>query len=695
MRRRTHIAAVLLLGSALLAAAPLRASDDGGLRSVFALGAGNRALGLGGAYAAVADDASAALWNPAGLAALKRRHVQFTGSNLIGMGFSEQYLSVAYPHWRHGNVSVTVRLFGVDGIEHRDDRNVLLGDDLKDQEFEVLLAYARPLRSGLSVGGGFKLQRQSLAGYSGGGVGIDLGVLAAPLVLGGGSGPAAEAWTLGLGLRNLLEPSIRLDAEDVPDPRALRLGTAYRRPLGRDLAGLAALDFEKTAGMDTRLHVGAEVDYRRLAALRLGLLDGSLTAGFGVRWRDVAIDFAFEDHVLGPVKRIGLSLLQGRPVDEIRAEAQARAATERRRQLEAAFAEAERTRRQELHDAAQTAFAAGDHAGALDQLSMLQLLDPEHAEAMRLEIEVLRDLARVQETQGELASAIITLGRLAGRAPDDEGIRADLTRLREQSAASAQRSLEIESLYTDGLDAFAAGDLDDAQRSFEQARRLAPEDEDVADMLARVERARAQQLSTACDETRSLTRAGLVDEAAAALARVEAMGASAATLATLRQGLDDRRRQIDYERRSRAREREMAAQLAALESPERTSPETSAPVSAAISASRRDELAALTRRAHELFDAGDADEAVRIWELVWGEDPANADASEALREEYLTRGMAAYAAGDLSGAVKDWEQALRVAPNDPRTQGYLDRARQQQARIRALQDENDDAGGER
>ena len=693
MRRRTHIAPFLALGLLLTAAVPVQASDDGGLRSVFALGAGNRALGLGGAYAAVADDAGAALWNPAGLAGLDRRRIDFSGTNLVGMGFSERYLSLAYPHWRHGNFSLTLRIFGVDGIEQRDDRNLLLADDLQDQELELVLAHARRLRPGLSVGGGLKLQRQSLAGYAGTGLGLDAGVLVEPLALSGARDESARAWSVGLALRNLVEPGIRLDAETVPDPRAVRLGTAYRRSMGESLRGLAAMDVEKTAGMDARLHLGAEVVYDEQAALRLGLMAGALTAGFGVRWRDVSVDFAFEDNVLGSIKRIGVSLWHGRPVDEIRDAARARAEADRRRQIEAAFAETERARCAELLDGAREAFAAGDHAGALDRLSMLHLLAPDHADAADLEIEVLRDLARDQETRGDLASAIITLGQLVSRRPDDAELRADLDLLRNRSAASTRRTREIQDLYARGLDAFAAERLDEARRLFLQARDLAPEDADIVAMLARVDRAISQRLTALCGETRSLLRAGLTDEAAATLRRVEVMGASADTLSSLRRSLEDRRRELEYERNRRAREREMAAQLAAIGNEAPAAADASTETSPALSASRREELAALGRRARELFDAGETDEALRIWELVRDEDPGNAEASEALREEYLARGMAAYAAGDLTGAVRVWEQALRVAPNDPRTQGYLDRARQQQARIRALQDE--DAGGGR
>jgi len=675
------------------------ASDDGGVRSVFALGAGNRAIGLGGAYVAIADDASAALWNPAGLAQLERRRAEFTSTNLIGMGFSEKYLALAYPHWRLGNTSFTLRTFGVDGIESRDDRNLLLADDLKDQELELLLAHARTLRPGLSVGGGLKLQRQSLAGYAGGGFGLDAGVLAHPLVLRGDDTPSSRSWTIGFALRNLIEPSIRLDEESVPDPRAMRLGTAYRRTHGEQLKGLVALDVEKTAGMDTRLHLGAETSYRDQASLRLGLLAGSLTAGFGLRWRDLVVDFAFEDHPLGSVKRIGISFLHGATVGDLRSAALARVETERHRQMEQAFAESEQARRDQLLTAAREAYEIGDHEASLDRLSMLRLLDPANGPAADLELEVLGDLARAQEASGDLASAIITMGQLTTKAPDDVEAQADLMRLRDASAASAQRSLNIQDLYAQGLDAFVAEEIDKAHRLFARARELAPEDADIQAMLDRVLRMQTQRMAAVFGEAHGLIRAGLVDEAETAISRAASLGAPADSLSSLRAAVEDRRRQLVYAAQQRQHEQEIATQLAALNNQPAREFESAADTGlrrSSLSASRREELATLTARAAELFKAGDADEAVRIWEMVWAEDPLDREVVDALREEYLTRGMAAYASGDLSGAVKIWEQALRVASDDPRTQGYLERARQQQARIRALQsDDRDGVGGVR
>jgi hypothetical protein len=81
MRRNASIGFFALLAIAL--AAPCR--PQGARRPVEqpqvtafnaeAIGSGARAMGMGGAFIAVADDASAALWNPAGIAQLEKREI--------------------------------------------------------------------------------------------------------------------------------------------------------------------------------------------------------------------------------------------------------------------------------------------------------------------------------------------------------------------------------------------------------------------------------------------------------------------------------------------------------------------------------------------------------------------------------------------------------------------------------------------
>ena len=55
-------------------------------------GVGARAFGFGGAFNAIADDASAVVWNPAGLAGLEGINLQAMHTNRYGLGISFQFI---------------------------------------------------------------------------------------------------------------------------------------------------------------------------------------------------------------------------------------------------------------------------------------------------------------------------------------------------------------------------------------------------------------------------------------------------------------------------------------------------------------------------------------------------------------------------------------------------------------------------
>ncbi len=192
MHRTLKTAGLMTLVTILLICGNAFAVDDGGGRSVFARGAGERALALGGAYSAVADDPGAMIWNPAGLARLDRKNLYASHSSLIGLGFSEQLGLFAMPSWKMGTFGLGIRRFGVDGIEGRDGRGTIYDDNLEDTETEILLGYGRKLGGIWDLGVVFKYQQHSLAGYSDGAPGLDMGVMVKPLQLAGGKSKLAN-----------------------------------------------------------------------------------------------------------------------------------------------------------------------------------------------------------------------------------------------------------------------------------------------------------------------------------------------------------------------------------------------------------------------------------------------------------------------------------------------------------------------
>lgn len=74
------IISIIVFSELCISTASAQVPEDALRFSSIGIGVGSRAMGMGGAYIGVADDYSAALWNPAGLAQLRR--LEFTGGIL-------------------------------------------------------------------------------------------------------------------------------------------------------------------------------------------------------------------------------------------------------------------------------------------------------------------------------------------------------------------------------------------------------------------------------------------------------------------------------------------------------------------------------------------------------------------------------------------------------------------------------------
>lgn len=172
-----NICAVFALIAVLLSAAvPLIAqSGDGGQPGAFLRnGVSSRALGLGGAFTALADDPSALYWNPAGLASL--RFYELIGTyTALSLDRKYNFFSLGIPIRNYGAVGIGFINFGVSGIEGRDLAGDITGA-LSNAENAFYLSYAYEIQPGLCAGLSLKYLSHSLADYQSSGYGFDLGV---------------------------------------------------------------------------------------------------------------------------------------------------------------------------------------------------------------------------------------------------------------------------------------------------------------------------------------------------------------------------------------------------------------------------------------------------------------------------------------------------------------------------------------
>jgi hypothetical protein len=361
-----------------------RADESGGTLSPLADGAGNRALAMGSAFTSIADDASATVWNPAGLGNLARRELQASHASLYGLSISEDYASFAWPSWRWGTAAITARRIGVDDIEHRDDRNQLLGE-FASSETEIDLAWGRALGEAWSVGGGVKLARQEIGTSSDNGFGLDLGVLARPFLRMGREDGWTSRVSLGLALRNAIAPTIRLDQESVSEPTQIRSGASYRHPFLGEGEILVSADAIVARDVDTRLRAGLEVVPHPLLALRTGWDGDDFTAGAGIRWHSVSFDYVYENNALDAAHRFGASVLFGSSVAESRLSARRAEDEAFRARLATTFREQEDERVRELLARGDALLADGRTDEAVEAAASARALRPDGDRAIRLE----------------------------------------------------------------------------------------------------------------------------------------------------------------------------------------------------------------------------------------------------------------------------------------------------------------------
>lgn len=267
------------------------AADAG---SFLRIGVGARALGMGGAFVAVANDPTAIYWNPAGLASLKSSEIASMYTNQFGLGAHFSFLAFGQPWgekkgWAIGFVNLSLGQIPITGLDEN-GRPVVIGY-IGSSESSLLLAYGQTL-FGSALGITVKGIRQTLANESSVGLGIDLG--ARILFI--------QNFSLGVIVKNgFVNWST---GERVVFPAQAILGVAYH-PFSRLTL---AFDAGLQSGRRIELHTGVEYLIIPQLALRLGLDRGKLTAGAGFAIRQFELDYALMFHSLGLSHRLSFGM---------------------------------------------------------------------------------------------------------------------------------------------------------------------------------------------------------------------------------------------------------------------------------------------------------------------------------------------------------------------------------------------------
>ena len=243
---------------------------------------------MGGAFAAKADDSSALFINPAGLNQLERGEFSLMYGKPMaaakGMDLGKNYAVMAMPLNNKVSIACGGSLFDASGLM---------------KEYEGILGAAVRLTPRISVGGSLSYLSHSYAidgeqdgadpvfagGKSRGALGLDLGMQAG----------LTDKLSMGLSGRHLNRPNVGLIAKDAV-PMELRGGLVYRMEKVSVLADVTKRDAGPDVSQAGSVRLGGGVEWKAMdrLALRSGLNNTALTAGFGITLKSLRLDYAFD-----------------------------------------------------------------------------------------------------------------------------------------------------------------------------------------------------------------------------------------------------------------------------------------------------------------------------------------------------------------------------------------------------------------
>lgn len=229
------------------------------------VGAGARALGAGGAFAAHVNDVTAGYWNPAGLGEVTAPQLGGMYS-VLSLNRQHNYVAAAYPFGPAGAVGVSWIGYRSGNIAARNQFGMVTGKSGNDQN-TLLFSYGNQIAENFALGGNVKLLFQNLSGAGAAGMGFDLGA----------KFKLSEVVILGAGVQNL-QPQISWKIAG-KGRKALPVNTRAGvnvKPL--PFMNLAA-DYEFNDQQKGRWHAGWEIFLGERFGVRTGSDDGAFTLG--------------------------------------------------------------------------------------------------------------------------------------------------------------------------------------------------------------------------------------------------------------------------------------------------------------------------------------------------------------------------------------------------------------------------------
>lgn len=287
------VAVMLGLVSALIA-------DNNHNKAHFRMGYGAKGMAMGGTGTAYMNDITAAYWNPAGLAKIADYQVGIDYTDGLGLDRTTSYAGMGM-RFKYGYMAISWLNAGVTGLDGYDDNANALGSyDFQDNNINLSLA----TRTGKFLwGSSIKMYFDNIDDDKTTGFGMDLGMMY----------EMNEYISFGANVRDLYSK-----ADDVSIPMQYNLGLAVFPMKGLTVSGdlrqeesrdeitvHMGAEYWTNIGSDTDLGSGLgtmrntqnpsweDMLSQVQAGVRIGANDGQFTAGFGLRFKMVEMNYAY------------------------------------------------------------------------------------------------------------------------------------------------------------------------------------------------------------------------------------------------------------------------------------------------------------------------------------------------------------------------------------------------------------------
>ncbi len=304
-----------------------------------AIGAGTRALGMGGAYASIAEDGSSIYWNAAGIGQIRQSEMTMMHAYLYNGIASYDNISLCQPLPNDVTIGINWIRLTIDNIPHFDEK-WLVGTNVDqrstnpqyhlpgtpDEEFsstDDLFQFAFSKHTSYKAnlgwqffevpfdfyfGGNVKFIKRRMYDQLGSGTGIDLSFMTATdlAIL------FDQAWmgklNFGINFQDVSGTDITWDVASNHKDQVLfntKWGISTIQPL-------SFMNSQILFAMDTDYaykivhHYGTEFQYHKIASVRFGFYDSNFSTGVSFKLYGFNIDYAFITNPLGSTNRIGL-----------------------------------------------------------------------------------------------------------------------------------------------------------------------------------------------------------------------------------------------------------------------------------------------------------------------------------------------------------------------------------------------------